>query len=69
MAELIMKHKPLGTSGRPAAIVGLDAWGLGRGWNLGPVTENAKAGGLDLDTADLARIRKDVLAPGEPAKM
>jgi len=41
---------------------------LAGGRNLAQVTENAKAGELTLDTADLARIRKDVVALGEPAK-
>lgn len=41
---------------------------LAGGRNLGQVTENAKAGELNLETADVARIRKDVMALGEPAK-
>jgi methylglyoxal reductase len=41
---------------------------LAGGRNLAQVADNAKAGGLDLETADLTRIRKDVLALGEPAK-
>jgi hypothetical protein len=36
--------------------------------NLAQVAENAKAGELNLETADLARIRKDVIALGEPVK-
>jgi hypothetical protein len=38
------------------------------GRNTAQVTENAKAGELNLQTTDLARIRKDVIALGEPAK-
>ena len=38
------------------------------GRNLAQVTENAKAGELNLETTDLARIRKDVIALGEPVK-
>jgi hypothetical protein len=38
------------------------------GRNTGHVTENAKAGELNLETADLARIRQDVLALGELVK-
>ena len=41
---------------------------LAGGRNLAQVTENAKAGELNLETADLARIRKDVIALGEPMK-
>ncbi len=41
---------------------------LAGGRNLAQVTENAKAGELNLETADLARIRKDVIALGEPVK-
>ena len=41
---------------------------LAGGRNLAQVTENAKAGELTLETADLARIRQDVIALGEPAK-
>jgi methylglyoxal reductase len=41
---------------------------LAGGRNIAQVTENAKAGELNLETADLARIRKDVIALGEPAK-
>jgi methylglyoxal reductase len=36
--------------------------------NIEQVTENAKAGELNLEAADLARIRQDVLALGEPQK-
>ncbi len=42
---------------------------LAGGRNPAQVTENAKAGELNLETADLARIRKDVIALGEPVKM
>ena len=38
------------------------------GRNLAQATENAKAGELKLEAADLARIRKDVMALGEPVK-
>ncbi len=41
---------------------------LAGGRNLAQVTENAKAGELNLETADLVRIRKDVMALGEPVK-
>ena len=41
---------------------------LAGGRNIAQVTENAKAGELNLETADLARIRKDVIALGEPVK-
>lgn len=41
---------------------------LAGGRNLAQVTENAKAGELNLEAADLARIRKDVIALGEPVK-
>ena len=41
---------------------------LAGGRNLAQVADNAKAGGLNLETVDLTRIRKDVLALGEPAK-
>ncbi len=41
---------------------------LAGGRNIAQVTENAKAGELTLDAADLARIREDVIALGEPAK-
>jgi len=41
---------------------------LAGGRNIAQVTENAKAGELNLETADLARIRKDVIALGEPTK-
>ncbi len=41
---------------------------LAGGRNLTQVTENAKAGELDLETADLARVRKDVIGLGEPMK-
>ena len=37
---------------------------LAGGRNIAQVTENAKAGDLKLEPADLARIRKDVLALG-----
>lgn len=33
--------------------------------NLAHVTQNAKAGELNLEIADVARIRKDVIALGE----
>jgi methylglyoxal reductase len=36
--------------------------------NLAQLNENAQAGKLELEAADLARIRKDVVALGEPAK-
>jgi len=36
--------------------------------NLTQLSENAKAGELDLEPADLIRIRKDVMALGEPIK-
>jgi methylglyoxal reductase len=36
--------------------------------NLTQLSENAKAGELDLEPADLMRIRKDVTALGEPIK-
>ena len=41
---------------------------LAGGRNIAQVTENAKAGELNLETADLARIHKDVMALGEPVK-
>ena len=41
---------------------------LAGGRSVAQVTENAKAGDLNLEAADLARIRKDVMALGEPAK-
>jgi len=41
---------------------------LAGGRNIGQVTENAKAGELNLETADLARIRNDVIGLGEPVK-
>jgi len=41
---------------------------LAGGRNLAQVTENAKAGELTIEAADLARIRQDVVALGEPAK-
>ncbi|HRT58677.1 MAG TPA: aldo/keto reductase [Candidatus Paceibacterota bacterium] len=41
---------------------------LAGGRNLAQVSENAKAGDLTLETADLARIRRDVIALGAPAK-
>jgi aryl-alcohol dehydrogenase-like predicted oxidoreductase len=68
-----MKQKPLGNSGLSTSIVGLGAQPgvthvLAGGRNLAQVADNAKAGELDLETADLTRIRKDVLALGEPAK-
>lgn len=40
--------------------------GLAGGRNIAQVTENAKAGELNLEAADLTRIRKDVIALGEP---
>jgi methylglyoxal reductase len=36
--------------------------------NQSQLTENAKAGDLNLEAADLQRIRSDVVALGEPAK-
>lgn len=41
---------------------------LAGGRNLAQVTENAKAGELNLETTDVARICKDVIALGEPIK-
>jgi methylglyoxal reductase len=41
---------------------------LAGGRNLAQVADNAKAGELTLEAMDLARIRQDVLALGEPAK-
>ena len=41
---------------------------LAGGRNLAQVTENAKAGELNLEADDVARIRKDVIALGEPVK-
>ncbi len=41
---------------------------LAGGRNIGQVAENAKAGELNLETADLARIRNDVIGLGEPVK-
>jgi len=41
---------------------------LAGGRNIAQVTENARAGELNLEQADRERIRKDVLALGEPAK-
>jgi len=41
---------------------------LAGGRNVTQATENAKAGELTLETADLERIRKDVIALGEPVK-
>lgn len=41
---------------------------LAGGRNIAQVTENAKAGELNLEIADLARIRKDVIALGEPVE-
>lgn len=41
---------------------------LAGGRNLAQAIENAKAVELDLETADLARVRKDVIALGEPQK-
>jgi aryl-alcohol dehydrogenase-like predicted oxidoreductase len=63
-----MKHKPLGNSGLSASIVGLGAWVLAGGRNLQQVTDNARAGDLNLEAADLERIRRDVVNLGEPAK-
>ncbi|MBK9137338.1 MAG: aldo/keto reductase [Verrucomicrobia bacterium] len=40
---------------------------LAGGRNSAQVTENARAGELTLEPADLARIRRDVVALGEPA--
>jgi methylglyoxal reductase len=42
---------------------------LAGGRNLAQVTENARAGELTLAAEDLARIRRDVIALGEPAKV
>ena len=39
------------------------------GRTLAQATENAQAGALELQAADLARIRKDVMALGEPVKV
>ncbi len=39
------------------------------GRTLAQATENAQAGALELDAADLARIRSDVVALGEPVKV
>jgi methylglyoxal reductase len=36
--------------------------------NLAQLSENAKAGELELEPADLMRIRRDVIALGEPVK-
>ena len=41
---------------------------LAGGRNIAQATENAKAGELNLEIADLTRIRKDVIALGEPIK-
>lgn len=41
---------------------------LAGGRNLAQVTENAKAGELNLEPADRVRIRKNVIALGEPVK-
>jgi len=41
---------------------------LAGGRNIAQVTENAKAGDLNLEAADLARMRKDVIALGQPVK-
>ena len=41
---------------------------LAGGRNLQQVTENAKPGELTLESADLERIRRDVVNLGEPAK-
>ncbi|MBP9902952.1 MAG: aldo/keto reductase, partial [Verrucomicrobia bacterium] len=38
------------------------------GRTLAQATENAKAGALELEATDLARIRNDVVALGEPVK-
>jgi aryl-alcohol dehydrogenase-like predicted oxidoreductase len=40
---------------------------LAGGRNVAQVTDNASAGDLVLEPADLARIRRDVVALGEPA--
>ena len=42
---------------------------LAGGRNLQQVTENAKAGEMNLEPSDLARIREDVIALGEPGKV
>ncbi|MCL4178058.1 MAG: aldo/keto reductase [Verrucomicrobia bacterium] len=42
---------------------------LAGGRNLAQVTENARAGELTLAAEDLARIRRDVIALGEPTKV
>ncbi len=42
---------------------------LAGGRTLAQVTENAQAGELTLAAEDLARIRRDVIALGEPAKV
>lgn len=36
--------------------------------NRAQLSENAQAGALDIEPADIARIRRDVLAPGQPTK-
>jgi methylglyoxal reductase len=41
---------------------------LAGGRNLAQVRENAKAGELNLETDDLARIRREVVALGEPVR-
>ncbi len=41
---------------------------LAGGRNLQQVTENARAGDLELASADVKRMREDVIALGEPAK-
>ena len=41
---------------------------LAGGRNIAQVADNAKAAGLNLEAVDLARIRHDVHALGEPAK-
>jgi aryl-alcohol dehydrogenase-like predicted oxidoreductase len=41
---------------------------LAGGRNIAQVTENAKAGELNLEAADLARIHQDVIALGEPVR-
>ena len=63
-----MNQKPLGNSGQSATILDLGVWVLAGGRNTAQVTENAKAGELNLETADLARIREDVIALGEPVR-
>lgn len=51
-------------TGRPTPDqAGYESYG---GSYLAQITENAKPGELDLETADVARIRKDLNGLGEP---